>query len=106
MRVIYNRFIPFGSYYGINLFGVVFARKECGVLSPTDLNHEYIHTQQQRELLFLFFYLFYLLEWIFWLIRLRSFSRAYQRISFEREAYAHERDLDYRHKRKHYAQWR
>ena len=28
MKIIYNRFIPFGQYLGINLFGILFVRKE------------------------------------------------------------------------------
>lgn len=104
--LIYNRYIPFRPYYAINIFGVVLARREYGPLSQVDLNHEYIHTLQQRELLWLPFYLLYLAEWLFWLLRLRSASKAYLRISFEREAYRHQRQLDYRHHRRHFAQWR
>lgn len=103
MRVIYNRFLPVGSYSAINLFGIVFARSDRGRMRPVDLNHEYIHTLQQRELLFVFFYLLYVMEWLFWLVRLRSPRRAYYSISFEREAYRHQDEADYRRHRSHYA---
>lgn len=103
---LYNRYIPFRPYYAINIFGVVLARREYRPLSPTDLNHEHIHTMQQRELLWLPFYIIYILEWLYGLIRLRSASRAYHNISFEREAYRHQADLAYRHHRRLYAQWR
>lgn len=45
----------------INLFGFVLSRYE---LNATETNHEYIHSLQQRELLWIFFYLFYSLEWL------------------------------------------
>ena len=45
----------------INLFGLVLSRYE---LNATETNHEYIHSLQQRELLWIFFYLFYGLEWL------------------------------------------
>ena len=106
MKVIYNRFIPFKGYFAINLFGVIFARRGMGRMSRVERNHEYIHTLQQRELLFLPFYLLYLLEWTWWLVRLRNAQRAYHAISFEREAYAHQSDEDYPRHRKWFAQWR
>lgn len=103
MRVIYNRFIPFRGFYAINLFGIVFARRDKGRMSPIDANHEYIHTLQQRELLFVFFFIFYVVEWCYWLVRLRHSRQAYYHISFEREAYSHQSDLAYRQHRQHFA---
>lgn len=103
MRVIYNRFIPFRGFYAINLFGLVFARREQGRMSALEANHEYIHTLQQRELLFVFFYVLYLLEWLFLLIQYRSSRKAYFMISFELEAYRHQEDLEYRKHRRHFA---
>lgn len=101
MRIIQNKYIPFGKrYLAVNLFGIVFAK---GVLNPVTRNHEYIHTLQQREMLFLFFYIWYVLEWVIRLIRHRSFAKAYYAISFEREAYAHQKNLFYRHERKRFA---
>lgn len=103
MKIIYNRFIPFPGFYAINLFGIIFARRGEGQLSSTDVNHERIHTRQQLELLFVFFYLIYLIEWLFWLVCLRNSRRAYHRISFEREAYLHQADYDYLSHRPLYA---
>lgn len=41
---------PFGGdFTAINLFGVIFTLRD---LSPSELNHELIHTAQQRELLY------------------------------------------------------
>ncbi|MBR1917468.1 MAG: hypothetical protein IJ832_06475 [Bacteroidaceae bacterium] len=102
MKVLLNNIFPFGSYIAINLFGLVLSRRP---LSKVERNHEYIHTLQQRELLWLGFYIWYGIEWTVRLIATRSTKRAYFSISFEREAYAHQGDLDYRHHRPFWA-WR
>ena len=59
------------------------------------LNHERIHLRQQAELLVVFFYVWYGLEYLIRLIQYRNRHEAYKNISFEREAYANEKDLDY-----------
>lgn len=101
MKTVYNRFIPFGrKFYAINLFGILFAKGPCGVVT---INHEKIHTRQIRECGYIFFYIFYVAEWLVRLLSLRNSYRAYRNISFEREAYAHENDLNYLKKRKRFA---
>ena len=93
--------LPFHGFSAINLLGVLFVHH--GVyLSNELINHERIHSAQQREMLFIFFYLAYFMEWI---VRLPMRGNAYRNISFEREAYANQRNLDYLHTRRHYA-WR
>lgn len=102
MKVIYNKYIPFKGYVAINLFGLVFARKEFKPLSRVTENHERIHTAQMRELLFVFFYLWYGIEWIVRLIQYRDSKEAYLNISFEREAYKNQNNLRYLKARNHY----
>lgn len=103
--IIPNRIIPFPGFKAINLFGIIFIRKECkDKLTAVDINHECIHTAQMKELLYVFFYLIYLIEWLFQLIG--SPRTAYWNLSFEREAYGNEKNLDYLKTRKHFAQWR
>jgi hypothetical protein len=109
MKVIENNIIPFKGFLAINLFGVVFVRKDLwhrytAWYQRWTLNHEAIHTAQQKELLYVFFYFLYFLEWIFRLVT--SPKTAYRSISFEREAFAHEADEDYLTNRKPFAQWR
>lgn len=94
MKVIYNRLLPFKGFKAINLFGIVFIRKECR-MTGTDLNHEAIHTAQMRELLYVPFYVLYVLEWLWLLPRYPKRNEAYRNISFEREAYAHQAEPDY-----------
>jgi hypothetical protein len=85
MKVIYNKMIPFRGFSAINLFGVVFARKECEPLNAFTVHHEQIHTEQMRELGYIPFYLWYVLEW---LVKLCFYGKqAYYHISFEQEAY-------------------
>lgn len=65
------------------------------------INHEKIHWQQQLELIVLPFYILYGLEY---LIKLIIYGKdAYRNLSFEREAYANDKNLDYLKTRKHYA---
>lgn len=59
-------------------------------------NHERIHLRQQTELLLLPFYLWYFIE--YWTAMFRNGFKhhaAYMSISFEKEAYAHEKDPEY-----------
>lgn len=122
MRIIYNRHIPFGPFFATNIFGIIFCRSDKGRLSPVDQNHEYIHTLQQKEMLFFGFTVWYIVEWIGRYIRLiasslihkerlsranlgKMWMKAYHETYFEREAYAMERDLDYAKKRRPYEWW-
>lgn len=98
MKVIYNNIIPFPGYKAINLFGILFARKGSNIDNVT-INHESIHTEQMKEMLYIFFYIWYIIEWI---IRLFKKGNAYRNISFEQEAYDNENNLDYLKTRKHY----
>lgn len=85
MKVIYNNIIPFRGFTAMNLFGLIFARKEYEPLSKQTLNHEAIHTAQMRELLYIGFYIWYVVEW---LVKLFIYGKeAYRNVSFEREAY-------------------
>lgn len=100
MKIIRNNIIPIKGFAAVNLFGVLFVRKNAKLTERT-LNHESIHTAQMKEMLYVFFYLWYFVEW---LIRLfTNTGNAYRSISFEREAYANERKDEYLRGRRHYA---
>ena len=106
MKVIYNNIIPFPGYSCMNLFGILFARKNAKIDDAT-LNHESIHTAQMKELLYIPFYLLYGSELLVKLIK-NGFKghSAYRDISFEKEAYNNEHDLNYLKTRQHYAEWK
>lgn len=107
MKLIRNRFLPFGSRFGaINLFGLLFVKPSMNV-TPQVLNHEAIHSRQMRELLYVPFYILYVMEWLCRMVQFHGrHYEAYSHISFEREAYAHGNDLGYLHRRRAFAQWR
>lgn len=102
MKVIYNKYLPLKDYVAINLFGLIFARKEFKPLSKVTENHERIHTAQMKELLYVFFYLWYGFEWIVRLIQYQDRKEAYLNISFEREAYKNQSNMSYLKVRKKY----
>lgn len=87
------------SFIAINLFGIIVT---CEELSKEELNHELIHTAQARELLYIPFYLWYIIEWFYLYLKYGDWMRAYYNIRFEKEAYAHQEDLEYLNRRKHY----
>lgn len=97
MKIIYNRFLPVKGFSAINLCGVVFARRECKPLSATTINHEAIHTAQQREWLYIGFFILYFFEWIF---------KGYRGISFEQEAYQYQGMESYLRDRRSYRNYR
>lgn len=102
MKVIYNDVIPFDGFKVINLFGVLFVRNGR-TMSDVDLNHERIHTAQMKEMLYVFFYLWYLIEWLIELFHYRG--KAYHTNTFEREAHENDENLDYLRTRKRFAWW-
>lgn len=102
MKIIYNNIIPFKGFKAMNIFGVLFVRKGCK-LNDTDIRHELIHTAQQREMLYVFFFLWYVIEWLIRLLQYRNAHTAYRNISFEREAYTMQYTMTYIDCRRHYA---
>lgn len=98
LRIIHSRYIPFGNYAAINLFGFIIIRRG-NRLRWADLNHELIHSRQQAEMLWIPFYIWYVVEWLVRLIAYRDTTKAYYNISFEREAYANQYDIKYLRKR-------
>lgn len=84
---------PFGgNYLAINLFGFIFTLRD---LDPVELNHEMIHSAQQRELLYLPFFVLYGIEWFVLWLKYRDWTNAYYHIRFEQEAYHNQCDLNY-----------
>ncbi len=67
------------------------------------INHEKIHHRQQLEMLILPFYIFYACEYFYRRIKGDRHHEAYKNISFEREAYLHDEDLNYLKNRKIWA---
>lgn len=103
--IFYNKLFPIKGFKAMNLFGLLLIRKDQrAFMSAKDYNHEQIHTAQYRELGYLFFLPIYIIEWLIKLCYYRFHAhRAYRAVSFEREAYLHEREKEYLAQRKHYS---
>lgn len=98
--IIYNKFIPFGSYVAMTIGEFIFAKRQ---LSKIEIQHEKIHVAQYRELLYIGFLLWYLIEFIVLLFKYCNWNKAYRNISFEKEAYSQQATPDYLKNRKHYS---
>lgn len=110
MRIIYNNIIPVDGFVAVNLFGVLFVRKKYKEMLDTRheyktlvVNHESIHTEQMKELLYIGFYVMYAIYYLILLFRYGKTLKAYKMIPFEQEAYNNERDIEYLSHRKRYA---
>lgn len=79
-----------GKIAGLAFFPFIFVPKNAFVTKRL-LNHERIHLRQQLEMLIIPFYIVYLYE---------LYTKGYMNISFEKEAYANDHDLEYLKKRK------
>jgi hypothetical protein len=95
MFLIVTKYLIPKGYRGMTLFPFVFVKQSVDIKNPVFVNHERIHLRQQLELLVIPFFVLYFLEYLVRLIQYRNRDLAYRNISFEREAYANEKNLDY-----------
>ncbi len=102
MIFISKHIVPKG-YEGITLYPFIFLKNKELKENEILVNHEKIHLRQQRELFVIFFYLFYAFEWMIKLVKYRNAYLAYLNLSFEREAYQNESNLNYLRSRKLYS---
>lgn len=98
MKIIRQNILPPKGFLAINLLGLLFCKKDAKI-NDVIVNHESIHTAQMKEMLYIPFYLWYVTEW---LVKLLFKGNAYRNISFEREAYDNQYNLNYLKERKHY----
>ncbi|WP_235946477.1 hypothetical protein [Flavobacterium silvaticum] len=103
MFVVISKYLVPKGFRGITLFPFIFLREKSHASDKIILNHERIHLKQQLEMLILLFYIWYGLEFMYHLVRSKNSRVAYLKISFEREAYAFEKDTLYLKKRKFWA---
>lgn len=95
MLLIVTKFLIPKGYRGLTIFPFVFIRYKEDRENVVLINHERIHLKQQLELLILPFFILYGLEFVFRLFEYKNFNTAYRNISFEREAYSNEKNLQY-----------
>lgn len=84
----------------IALFPFIFLKSKDLKQNTCLINHEKIHLRQQLELLVIFFYIAYLIEYLIRVLQYKNTYQAYRAISFEREAYDNEKNLDFLKSRK------
>ena len=92
--IVYKYLTPRG-FRGLTFFPFVIVTNKDEASDTVCVNHEKIHLRQQVELLIFPFYVWYLLEFSIRLVQFKDRKKAYYNISFEREAYANEKDLNY-----------
>lgn len=86
--------IPKG-FRGLTVFPFVFVKYAWDKKNVIFVNHERIHLRQQLELLVIPFFIWYVLEFLVRLVQYKNWNLAYRNISFEKEAYANEKEIDY-----------
>ncbi|WP_310380114.1 hypothetical protein, partial [Flavobacterium sp.] len=103
MLFFFSKYLVPKGYRGLALFPFVFVKFKKDKENLIFINHERIHLRQQLEMLVFPFFIWYVLEYFVKLMRYKNRNLAYRNISFEREAYANEQNLDYL---KHKSLWR
>ena len=93
--IIVSKYIVPKGYLAITLFPFVFIERRDLKNNKCFVNHERIHLRQQLELMVLPFFVWYVVEFLIRYIQYKHWSLAYRNISFEREAYSNEKDLNY-----------
>lgn len=99
MLLIVTNLLIRKGFTGIAIWPFIFVKRKELKSDTVFINHEKIHLRQQIEMLLIPFYIWYVLEFLVRLIQYKNRREAYLNISFEREAYENEKDLDYLKKR-------
>lgn len=95
MLIIVSKYLIPKGYSGISLFPFIILKDLKSKQNLIVVNHEKIHIRQQLELLIIPFFIWYFLEFIVLFFTLKNWNQAYRNISFEKEAYQNEKDLNY-----------
>ncbi len=106
MMLIVSKFLVPKGYRALTVFPFVFLREKASKDDLVLMNHERIHSAQQRELLFVGFFVWYGLDYLLKLLRYKNHQLAYRNIIFEREAYLYERNFEYLATRKFWRFWK
>lgn len=94
LKILQSLFRMKFTLNGLAIFPFIFVRDQKSKSNLVLINHERIHFRQQLEMLFIGF--------IFWYY-IAMFRKGYRGISFEKEAYANQNNLNYLKKRPWFA---
>lgn len=92
--IVAKYLIPKG-FRGMTIFPIILMKYELDRENIILINHEKIHLRQQLEMLIVPFFIWYLVEYVIRLFQYKDAALAYKNISFEREAYKNENNLNY-----------
>lgn len=122
VKIYCQNLLPIKGFLAMAIYGTIFWRKDYqkyldepryDYYVKSTVNHESIHTAQMRDFCKwlpvggTIFYLVYFGEWIVNLFKYGVKNNiAYDHISFEREAYCNEDNLEYLKTRKKFGQWK
>lgn len=95
MILIVFKYLTPRGFRGLTFFPFVFMVNKEDKFNKVFINHEKIHIRQQLELLIFPFFVWYTVEYLVRLIQFKDRKKAYYNISFEREAYANENNINY-----------
>lgn len=98
--ILVFKHVFYKNYVGLSFWPFIILKNDALKTDIKLINHEKIHLKQQLELLIIPFYIIYITEWLLRSLFHLSFYRGYQNISFEREAYVNEHNLNYPNERK------
>ena len=98
--LIFSKYLFFSTFNAIAIWPFIILKDKELKNDFILINHENIHLHQQREMLWLPFFLFYIIEYFIKLIIYKKPKLAYFNLSFEREAYQNEQNLTYLRNRK------
>ena len=101
-NIKFVKLLSLGFASGITIWPFIFLRPSPEL--DVNINHERIHIRQQQETLLLGFFIIYLFEFIYYRLQFNRYT-AYRKISFEKEAFEHEEDMNYLKTRKRFAWW-
>ena len=95
MIVLVFKYLTPKGFRGITLFPFIVLSQKEDRTNKVLVNHERIHIRQQLEMLVLPIFVWYFVEYLIRWVALKDRRKAYRNISFEREAYENEKDLNY-----------
>ena len=93
--VFVSKYLVAKGYNGLTIFPFVFLKSDRFKTDSVLINHERIHLRQQMEMLVIPFYLVYGFEFLVRLFQCQTWHLAYKNVSFEREAYCYEENMEY-----------
>ena len=98
--LLFSKYIFLPRSHAVTIWPFIILKHKKLKYDQVIINHEKIHLKQQIEMLWIIYFIWYLTEFFIRLLLTRDFMKAYHMISFEKEAYSNEKNLNYLSERK------